>query len=712
MGDVLPDLILIESLIGGAVQLRERLVKAVGDGLALTFIYIGGETDAQDGDDGRGEGNLRVEVDGVVLTAGRHERAKRTAPAEETGQRGIDTHAEGDHGEHDEGNGHRQRSLVRGVVLVSLHVLRAPEDAVVQTEHVEGGHGGDAGHDPSHHRAVGEAGGDDLILRAEAREERDACNGKAGDEERDVGDGHVLAQATHQRHLVRVDGMDDAAGSEEQTSLEHGVGEQMEHTGHVAQLGVVVEDGTMMTRQADAESHHHEGNLRDGGEGQHTLDVALGASHGSGIEGGDDTHHDDHRHGLRSVLNPQGEHAGNLEHTGDHHRGSMDEGRHRRGAFHGIGQPDVQGEHGALTCTTDEHQHQGRGDDAGAGRHGLGHITLDEGRRALPHHDVASKREAERIGEVAEGQDTDEEEHIGKTRHDECLLRGGDGGLQRIVESDEQVAAHAHELPEHVHLEDVRGQHQAQHRHGEEREESIVALEALLAVHIAERVDVHHEADRGDDNEHHHRDGIEQDAHVEMQVAQGQPGEVVGDERLEDAVHTVSREVLEGREIRQDGDESERAGADKSGNLMLHLHAAETEHKERQQRQEKNPNSISVLHNLLLVLEVSNTVYAVATEFAVNIDNDGNGDGRLGGSNANDKERHEHALHAVGIEQAVDGCEVDVDSIQDELHRDEHGDEVAAGDKAEDANEEQQCAKHEITFYWYHSLILLLSCNN
>ena len=43
-----------------------------------------------------------------------------------------------------------------------------------------------------------------------------------------------------------------------------------------------------------------------------------------------------------------------------------------------------------------------------------------------------------------------------------------------------------HEFPESVHLEDVGGKHQSEHRHGEEAQERIVALEALLTVHIAE----------------------------------------------------------------------------------------------------------------------------------------------------------------------------------------------------------------------------------
>ena len=379
-----------------------------------------------------------VEVDGVVLTACRDKRAERATPAEESGQRGVDTYANSNHREDDQRNGHRERSLMRRVVGMGFLVLRTPEDAEVEAEHVEGCHGGDARHDPTHHGAVLEASGDDLVLRAEAREEGNTGNGQTGDEERHVSHGHVLAQTTHERHLVGVDGMDDATGAEEQAGLEHGVGEQVEHASHVAQLRVIVEH-SLMAGQANAEGHHHEGNLRNRREGQHTLDVGLGTSHGSGIESGDDTHPHDDRHGLRGILNPQREHASHLEHTGHNHRGGMDEGRDRRRAFHGVGQPDVQREHGTLTGTTDEHQHQCRGQDECSGSHSLGGTTLDEGRGTGTHHDVAGKRETERLRVVAEDEDTDEEEHVGKARHDECLLRGSHSSAERIVEADEQV---------------------------------------------------------------------------------------------------------------------------------------------------------------------------------------------------------------------------------------------------------------------------------
>ena len=62
MRDILPNLVLIETLIGCTVQLGERLIQAVGNGLALTLIDISSQTDAQNGNNRRGSSYLRVEV--------------------------------------------------------------------------------------------------------------------------------------------------------------------------------------------------------------------------------------------------------------------------------------------------------------------------------------------------------------------------------------------------------------------------------------------------------------------------------------------------------------------------------------------------------------------------------------------------------------------------------------------------------------------------
>lgn len=167
--------------------------------------------------------------------------------------------------------------------------------------------------------------------------------------------------------------------------------------------------------------------------------------------------------------------------------------------------------------------------------------------------------------------------------------------LLRVVEADEQVGAYAHQLPEEVHLKDVRGDDQPQHAHREERQEGVVALEAPLALHVSERVDVDHERDGRDDDEHHHRDGIEQDAQVDVQrPADGQPEGVPRDRRRVEArgVAPLDEEVLPGGHVAHRGHDGHDGRADESGRLRAHLHAEEAEQQEAHEGQHEQKNRI------------------------------------------------------------------------------------------------------------------------
>ena len=64
------------------------------------------------------------------------------------------------------------------MMLVSLLVLCSPEDAIVQTEHIEGSHGSNTCHNPTYYRTILHTGSDNLILRAEAREEWNTSDGQ------------------------------------------------------------------------------------------------------------------------------------------------------------------------------------------------------------------------------------------------------------------------------------------------------------------------------------------------------------------------------------------------------------------------------------------------------------------------------------------------------------------------------------------------------
>ena len=106
MGDPLPDLVLIETLVGSAVQLRERLVQTVGDGLRLSLVDLSSHADAQDGDHRRGGSNLHIEVNRIVHATGRDELAEGTTPPCKACDGGIDADAHRDDAEHDQRNSH------------------------------------------------------------------------------------------------------------------------------------------------------------------------------------------------------------------------------------------------------------------------------------------------------------------------------------------------------------------------------------------------------------------------------------------------------------------------------------------------------------------------------------------------------------------------------------------------------------------------------
>ena len=343
------------------------------------------------------------------------------------------------------------------------------------------------------------------------------------------------------------------------------MGEEVEHRGHVSETACV-----RVVRCADTQRHHHECYLRDCGEGKHPLDVGLRTCHHCGIERCECAYVCYKVQHFGSISYEEGEHSRHEIDSGNHHGSCVYERRHRCGALHCVGQPDVQGEHGTLAGSADEHK---------AKRHRQ-HCS-----RCSKQPCIGCERECACVVSVEE--DSDKEEEVGKACNDERFLGGGYRSLLSIVEAYEQIGRHAHKFPEYIHLEYVCGNDKPQHRECKERQEGIVALEALLALHVAEGVDVHHQAYCAYDNEHHHRDGVKHYAHVYMQaVGKGQPCEVVGCERGEEPVGTTACAKIE--RCCGVGEQShcgERGCSYCSGNLMRHFHARKGEHHKTEQWQ-------------------------------------------------------------------------------------------------------------------------------
>ena len=76
-----------------------------------------------------------------------------------------------------------------------------------------------------------------------------------------MGDGHIFAQTTHFAHFVAVNGVDDATCTQEETSFEHGVGEEMEQTCHVSEGSMIINQNSFVTGKASTKCHHHKCDL-------------------------------------------------------------------------------------------------------------------------------------------------------------------------------------------------------------------------------------------------------------------------------------------------------------------------------------------------------------------------------------------------------------------------------------------------------------------
>ena len=100
-----------------------------------------------------------------------------------------------------------------------------------------------------------------------------------------------------------------------------------------------MEDGRRVG--CDAAAQEHVAKLRDGGVGQHALDVVLHQADGGGKEGGGRADDGDHAEREGRAVKEEVR-AGDHVDAGRDHGGRVDERGDRRGAFHGVGQPDVE----------------------------------------------------------------------------------------------------------------------------------------------------------------------------------------------------------------------------------------------------------------------------------------------------------------------------------------------------------------------------------
>ncbi|MPM40358.1 hypothetical protein SDC9_86998 [bioreactor metagenome] len=392
-----------------------------------------------------------------------HRRGQEAADPVVDLQAGTDRHQR----EQDQRHPHHRRRLVR--MLVVAPALLAEEGHHHQPGHVEAGDPGAEQRQHPDHRVEVERGLDDVVLRVEAGEEREADDRQIAHREGEEGDPHRLGQAAVVAHVdVVVHAVHDRARPEEHVGLEEAVGEQ-------------VEDRERVAGRADARSQHHVADLRHGRAGQHLLDVVLGRPDPGAGEQGDRADDDDHGRGdLRHRVDRAG--ADHQVDTGGDHRRGVDQGGDRGRALHGVEQPGLQRHLGRLGAGTDQQQ------DAEQGGDRRGHL-----RRAGVDRVVRGRTE-----QRDHQHQRDRHRHVTDPVHHERL----GGGLRRpwplLPEADQQVGRQTDALPAEEQQQVVVRQHQDQHRRDEQVQVGEEPAPVGVVGHVADRVDVDQRPDTGD----------------------------------------------------------------------------------------------------------------------------------------------------------------------------------------------------------------------
>jgi len=327
---------------------------------------------------------------------------------------------------------------------------------------------------------------DDLVLAPEAREREHPRERERADAEDHGRDRQVLPEAAHLAHVLRVRRVDDDARAQEEQRFEEGVRHEM----------VEPRDQTART-----ERDEHVAELADRRVRQHLLDVVLHRRHEAAGECRERA--DGERDGQGNLAHLEDRERPRHEvHAGCDHRRGVDERGRRRGARHRIGQPHVQWQLGGLAHGAEEQQQ----------RHG-------GSRRRCPCKVVKHDRELERAGGREHGHQPQHETDVADARREERLERRLARRLLLVPEADQEVRAQAHDFPRHEELQEVVSKHERQHRSGEEGQHRVVPADALVSMHVAERIDLHGNADDRHDEKHERRGGVHEQARGERRLA-------------------------------------------------------------------------------------------------------------------------------------------------------------------------------------------------
>ena len=90
-------------------------------------------------------------------------------------------------------------------------------------------------------------------------------------------------------------------------------------------------------------------------------------------------------------------------------------------------------------------------------------------------------------------------------------------------------------------------------------------------------------------------------------------------------------------------------------------------------------------------------------QVAVDVDDDGDGHGRFRSADADGEQGEEEALQLTRKQKTVEYHEIDIYRIEDQFHRDQHRQQVAARDEPVDSHEHHDRRNDQVILHVYHS---------
>ena len=349
-----------------------------------------------------------------------------------------------------------------------------------------------------------------------------------------------------------------------------------------------------------SERQEHVTELGQGRVSQDFLDVHVVHCHGGREECGDSSDDCDDEHHI-GVEEEQGVGPCDKVHSRLDHGCGVDKCGHSGRSGHCVGKPVEQGELGGLADDSTEDEERGKGHETGV--RGVGCCEVVD----IEYVGVLE------VTVHCEEQDeqSSHETYISHPGDEECLLCCGCGVVGLVVslrvveapESDEEVGAETHDLPEDEHLKKGAGDCESEHSGKEESdfcEVPPLPLElvfVLISSHVSKGVGEDHRGDEGCEEHHQAGEDIDVESEGKGEVTDGEPVDVLL--VCVRVVVTGSDEsgVLEGYQKRQDerGRGTEDNEVSSVVGLLSHLASEESDDGEAEHGDEGDEPGI--LHN-------------------------------------------------------------------------------------------------------------------